>query len=208
MFAEMFVRERMSVRGDPAATASNILAHESLYRLGFVADFLILIAAIVVLYVLYHLLKRVNKELAVLMAFLSLASIAIQGANLLDHMAALTVLKNGTKMSAFDSAQWQALAYLPLRLQSIGYDLALAVFGFFSLVAGYLIYKSRFLPRILGVLMVIAGVCYPINGFIHFLAPQHSLFPYILMPCFVAELSLTVWLTVNGVNEQEWAAWG
>lgn len=207
IFAEMFVRQRVFVRGDAAATANNILANETLYRAGFVVDFLILIAALVVLCVLYHLLLRVNRELVLLMAFFNLAGIAIQGANLLDHMAALTILKNESTLSALGSAQWQALAYLPLRFQSTGYDLALAVFGFFCLVAGYLIYQSRFLPKTLGVMMVIAGVCYQINSFIHFLAPQYSLFPYIGLPCLIAELSLTLWLIVKGIDEQKWATW-
>lgn len=208
IFAEMFVRERVFVRGDAAATANNILAHETLYRVGFVADFLILMASLVVLYVLYHLLLRVNRELVLLMAFFNLAGIAIQGANLLDHMAALTILKSGATMSALDPGQWQSLAYLPLRFQSTGYDVALAVFGFFCLVAGYLIYQSRFLPRTLGVMMVIAGVCYHINSFIHFLAPQYSLFPFVVLPCLIAELSLTLWLIVRGVDERKWATWG
>jgi hypothetical protein len=204
IFAEMFVRERVFVHGDAAATASNILANEALYRVGFVVDFLILIASLVVLYVLYHLLQRVNRELVVLMAFFNLAGIAIQGANLLDHMAALTILKNGATMNALDPAQWHALAYLPLRFQLTGYDLALAMFGFFCLVAGYLIYQSRFFPKTLGVMMVIAGLCYHINSFIHFLAPQYSLFPFIVLPCLIAELSLTVWLIAKGINEQRW----
>lgn len=203
IFAEMFVRERVFVRGDAVATANNILMHETLYRVGFVADFLILIASLVVLYVLYHLLARVNRELVLLMAFFNLAGIAIQGANLLDHMAALTILKNGATMSALEPTQWQALAYLPLRFQSTGYDLALAVFGFFCLVAGYLIYRSQFLPRTLGVMMVIAGLCYHINSLIHFLAPQHSLFPYVVLPCLIAELSLTLWLIAKGIDEQK-----
>jgi hypothetical protein len=207
IFAEMFVRDRVFVRGDAAATANNILAHETLYRAGFVADFLILIAALVVLYLLYHLLLRVNRELVLLMAFFNLAGIAIQGANLLDHMAALTILKSGATMSALDPGQWQALAYLPLRFQSTGYDLALAVFGFFCLVAGYLIYPSRYLPRTLGVLMVIAGVCYHVNSFIHFPAPQHSLFPFVVLPCLIAELSLTIWLIAKGIDERKWATW-
>lgn len=207
MFAEMFVRQRVFVRGDAAATANNILANETLYRIGFVADFLVLIAALVVLYVLYHLLRRVNCELAVLMALFNLAGIAIQGANLLDQMASLTILKSGPTLSALEPAQWQALAYLPLRFQSTGYDLALAIFGFFCIVAGYLIYHSRFLPRALGVMMVIAGLCYQINSFIHFLAPQYSLFPYVVLPCLIAELSLTLWLIAKGIDEQKWAEW-
>jgi hypothetical protein len=206
IFAEMFVRERVHVPGDAGATAANILAHELLYRVGFVVDLLILIASLVVLYVLYHLLRRVNRELVVLMALFNLAGIAIQGANLLDHMAALTILKSGATMDALSPGQWQALASLPLRYQSTGYDLALAFFGCFCLVAGRLIYRSRFLPRALGVMMAVAGVCYQINSFIHFLAPRYSLFPYILLPSLIGELSLTVWLLVKGLDERRWAA--
>lgn len=204
IFAEVFVLQQLVVHRDPAATAANILAHEMLYRSGFAAHVIILLCALVELFILYHLLKRVNSNLAVLMAFFNLVAIAVESVSLLYLLEPLVLLKGESHLSALSPEQVQALAYIPLRMQSSGYDLALLFFGFFCMVIGYLIFRSTFLPRILGVLMAVAGVCYVINSFMHFLAPQHSLFPYIVIPCLVGELSLCLWLMVKGVNVQRW----
>lgn len=204
IFAEIFVRQHLVVLWDPAATAANILAHEMLYRLGFAAGVIVLMCAVPVLFILYHLLNRVNKSFAILAVFFNLSSIAIESVNLLHHYEPLILLKGGGHLSSFNPDQLQALAYIPLRLQSTGYDLSLAFFGFFCIFIGYLIFKSTFFPRILGVLMAIAGVCYLINSFVNFLAPQYSLFPYIGVPPFVAELSLCLWLIVKGVDVPKW----
>lgn len=204
IFAEVFVRERMLVYRDPAATANNILAHEMLFRLGFASGVIMLMCALPVLFILYHLLNRVNKSFAILAVFFNLSSIAIEGVNLLHHYEPLILLKGVGHLSSFSPDQLQALAYTTLRLQSTGYDLSLAFFGFFCIFIGYLIFKSTFFPRLLGVLMVVAGLCYLINSFVNFLAPQYSLFPYIGIPPFVAELSLCLWLIVKAVNVRKW----
>lgn len=204
IFAELFVRQQMVVNGDPAATATNILAHEMLYRLGFASGVIMLMCALPLLFILYHLLNRVNKSFAILAVFFNLSSIAIEGVNLLHHYEPLIFLKGVDYLSSFSPDQLQALAYTSLRLQSTGYDLSLAFFGFFCIFIGYLLFKSTFFPRLLGVLMVIAGLCYPINSFVNFLAPQYSLFPYIGIPPFVAELSLCLWLMVKGVDVPKW----
>lgn len=204
IFAEVVVRQQMVVYRDPAATANNILAHEMLYRLGFAAGVITLMCAVPVLFILYHFLNRVNKSFAILAVFFNLSSIAIEGVNLLHHYEPLILLKGVGHLSSFSPDQLQALAYTTLRLQSTGYDLSLAFFGLFCIFIGYLIFKSTFFPRLLGVLMVIAGVCYLINSFVNFLAPQYSLFPYIGIPPFVAELSLCLWLIVKGVNVPKW----
>jgi hypothetical protein len=206
MFAELFVREKLVVHGDAMATAQNILAHELLYRWGFAAGIIVLFCAIPLLLILYDFFKVVNRSLALLAVFFNLVSIAMEGANLLNHFAPLILLRGGPYLSAFKTEQLHALAYLSLRLQSTGYDMSLAFFGCFCLVAGYLIFRSAFLPRIIGVLMAIAGLCYLTNSFTNFLAPQFSkyVFPYILAPGLVGEGSLTLWLLVMGVNVERW----
>ena len=204
LFAEAFVRQRLVVYRDPAATASNILAHELLYRLGFAARIIVVLCNLPLASIFYDLFKRVNKSLAMLVVFFILVATAIESVSLLGHFAPLILLKGGSHLSTFNPDQLQALAYIPLRLQSVGYDLSLAFFGFYCLLTGYLIFRSTFLPRILGLLMAIAGLCYLTNSFVHFLAPQYSLFPYILVPCLVAEASLCLWLIVRGVNLPKW----
>lgn len=141
-----------------------------------------------------------------LMAFFILVATAIESVNLLNHFAPLILLGGRSYLNVFTTEQLQALAYVSLRLQSAGYNISLAVFGFYCLVTGYLIFRSTFLPRILGVLMATDGLCYLTNSFANFLAPGFAagLFPYILVPCFVAELSLCLWLLVVGVNVPKW----
>ena len=196
------MRARVTVPGDAAATAQNILAHEGLYRLGFAAGIGVLFCALPVLVLLYDFLKVVDRSLALLAAFVNLAAIAIQAGALLGHFAPLVLLSGRSYLSAFEPAQLQAMAYVSLRLQSVGYDIALAFFGGFCVLTGILIFRSTFLPRAIGVLMAVAGLCYLTNSFAGFLAPafRSSLLPWVLVPCLVGEGSLALWLLVKGVE--------
>jgi hypothetical protein len=205
MFAEA-VREQVVVSGDAGATARNILAHELVYRLGFAAGVVVCSCNIPLALIFYEFFKLVNRSLSLLAVFFILVSTAIESVNLLNHFAPLILLGGRRYLNVFTAEQLQALSYVSLRLQSAGYNISLAVFGFFCLVTGHLIFRSTFLPRILGVLLAIAGLCYLTNSFADFLFPPFSahLFPYILVPCFVAELSLCLWLLVMGVNVPKW----
>ena len=204
IFAEVFVRGQLVVYRDPATTASNILAHEMLYRMGFAAGVTYLLCNIPLTLILYRLFKPVNRDLSLLFGIFVLVATAIEGASLLGHFASLVILKSGHFLNAFSPDQLQALAYIPLRLQSVGFDISLAFCAFYCLSIGILIIRSTFFPRILGVFYAIAGLCYLTNSFTNFLAPQYSLFPFILMPCLLAELSFCLWLIVKGVNVQRW----
>lgn len=205
IFAEVFVRQQVMVFGDAAATAQNILEHELLYRLGFATHLFYLVCALPVALILYALFKPVNRDLALLALFFNLIAIAIESANLLNQFAPLRLLA-AEGLGGFSPEQFQVLAYSSLRLFSSGFGLSLTFFGFFCLVIGYLIFRSGFLPRVLGVLMAIAGVCYLTNSFSLFVVPWFGalLFPYILLPCLVAELTLALWLVVMGVNVPRW----
>lgn len=201
VFAEAFARQGLIVPGDPAATARNILEHELLYRLGFAVHLFYLACALPLAVILYTFFKRVSKNLALLALLFNLIAIAIEGVNLLNHLAPLNLLA-AESLSAFNEQQLQALAYSSTELFSSGFAVSLAFFGFFGVLAGILIFRSGFLPRILGVLMTVAGLCYIINSFSIFIVPAFAaqLLPYILLPCIVAELSLAMWLLVMGVN--------
>jgi hypothetical protein len=206
IFEELGVRDRVTVSGDAAATAQNILAHEALYRMGFAAGLLVLLCALPVLVLLYEILRVADRTQALLAACINLVAIAIQGAALLGHFAPLVLLGGGRSLDAIEPAQLHSLAYFSLRMQSVGYDTALAFFGLFCVVTGILIYRSSFLPKAIGVLMAIAGACYLFNSFAGFLAPgfRASLLPWILLPCLVGEGSLTFWLLVKGVDLRRW----
>lgn len=205
-FAEFFVRGRMFVAGDAAATATNILAHEPLYRLGGAAALIYLLCDIAVAPILYELFKPVNRSLSLLASFFRLAMVAILGANLLNFFAPLVLLKSAHLLTAFKPDQLQALALVSLKLYDQVYFIALLFFGFHCLLIGYLIYRSTFLPRIVGALMAIAGVCYLTHGFASVLAPALAgrLFTYLMPFGLPGELSLTLWFLAIGVNVQRW----
>jgi hypothetical protein len=207
MSAEMIVRERLVVYGDAAATATNILAHEALYRYGGVAMLIAVVCDTAVALIFYQLFKPVSRGLALLATFFRLMPVAILAANLLNHFAPLVLLKGAPAPPSFQADHLQALALASLHLYAYGFKIAMVFFGFNCLLLGYLIFKSLFLPRILGVLMAAAGVCYLIWSFASLLSPElgERLFAaYILAPCFVAELSLALWLFAVGVNVTRW----
>lgn len=200
------IRSPMIVRGDAGATATNILASESLFRLGFAADLIAGVCYMGVTVLLYGLLKPVSRSLSLLAAFFGLAGIAIGTATSLTQLASLVLLGSGQDSSAFTTTQLQAMALMSLRLSFQGFILAMVFFGFQCLLIGCLIVRSTFLPRILGVLLAIGGSSYVISSFATFLAPAFGarLSPFILPAALLGEGSLTLWLLVIGVNEQRW----
>jgi len=192
---------RLVVSGDAAATATNILAHEPLFRLGF-ADLLVNVAVyIVVTLLFYELFKPVNRSLSLLAVFFSLAGCAIQALAGLFYLAPLVVLGGAPYLSVFKVEQVHALALMFFELYARAYNIGLVFFGFYCLLIGYLILRSTFLPRVLGVLMAIAGMAW-----LTFLSPPlaNYLSPYNLGVGALGEGSLLLWLLVMGVNAQRW----
>ena len=136
----------------------------------------------------------------------NLIQTAVLVVNKLHLLMALFVLSDASYMKALDPAPLQALSYLYIKLHDHGFGIGLIFFGLVCLLEGYLIFRSGYFPRILGVLMQVAGVCYIVNTFVLLLAPDwaRQLFPAILVPCFIAELSLGLWMLVKGVNGPKW----
>ncbi len=132
--------------------------------------------------------------------------VAISGLNSLNHFAALFFLNGADYLLPFTTEQLQTLAYLSLKTHNWGYHIALVFFGFHCLLLGYLIFKSNYLPRTLGVLMAIAAVCYLANSFVSIISPALAsiISPAVLVPCLVAEVSLCGWLIVKGVDINGW----
>jgi hypothetical protein len=176
--------------------------------LGGVAELITLACDTAVALTFYDLLKPVSRSLSLLAAICRLMLVAIMAVNLLHHFAPLFLLGDAHFLTAFKPDQLdqlQALALVSLKVYGTGYDISLVFFGFHCLLIGYLILTAAFLPRILGALMAIAGLCYLTNSFANVLAPGlASHFPYILLPAGAAELSLTLWLLVIGVNVPKW----
>jgi hypothetical protein len=205
MFAELFVRGALVVRDDAAATATNILAHEPLYRFGLAADLIMLASYIAVTLLFYDLFKPAGRSLSLLAAFFSLVGIAVLAVNSLNHLAPLVFLGGTHYLSAFETNQLQALALISLRMHARGYIISGVFFGIYCLLIGYLVCRSGFLPRILGVLMAFGGLSYVTNSFAIFLVPTLAArLPDILVLGGIAELSLCLWLMVMGVNVPKW----
>lgn len=208
IFTELFVRARLIDYEDGAVTAMNILAHEPLYRAGFFAGILYLVCNVGLAVIFYELFEVVNRSLARLVAFFTLLGTAVEAVSLLFHFAPLLVLSGKPYLAAFAADQLHALVLVSLRLRATTFLTALFFFGFYCLSIGVLIFHSTFLPRIIGVLMGIAGVCYLTHSLTTFLVPDFAstLVPWILLPCFVAELSFCLWLLTLGVNVVQWNA--
>lgn len=192
------------VSGDAAATAANILASEKVFRLGFAANLIAAVAYVGVVAILYELFKPVNATLSVVAAFLGLAGCAISGASMINTLATLLFLGDATYLAVFETDQLQTLARTSLRLGGLGNSISLVFFGFYCLSLGLLVFGAKFLPRILGVFLVIAGVGWLIGNFTSFLAPSLSLYSYLLPVSGLGEFAFTLWLLVMGVNPTKW----
>jgi len=205
-FAEFFVRAKLVVYGDAAATATNILAHEPLYRMGASAWLIALTCDAAVALIFYDLFKPVSKSLSLLAAFFRLMFVAVMAANSLNYFAPLILLGGASSLTAFKTDQLQALTLVSHRLFNTGYDISMVFWGFHIILIGWLIFRSAFLPRILGALLAIGALCYLTNSFADFLAPTFgdALGIYIIVTGAAAELLLTLWLLVMGVDAQRW----
>lgn len=201
LFAQGFVSNRLVVFGDAAATATNILTHKSLFQWGFTVYLIEMACDIAMTVLFYELLKPAGKTISLLAASLGLSGCVIKTFSRVLYIASLFVLRGASYASAFNQKQLQALALLLLRVNDQGAAIALAFFGFHALLAGYLIFKSTFLPRILGVLSSVAGL-----GWLTFLSPTlgYRLFNYLAAFGLLVATALIVWLIVFGVNEERW----
>jgi hypothetical protein len=202
MFAYLHVRGQVMVPGDVAQTAANILAHEQLFRMGAAASVIVAMCNLPLGFLLYELCKVVNRRVALLALLFIVAGAILEARNPGNYFNTLYSLNLPELASAFDANQRQALARLPMRLFGAEFGVALSFFGVFCILIGYLLFKSGFFPRVLGVLMVLAGVSYLLETFTGFLALPDI--PYLLRVTLVAEVALMLWLLVFGVNEAKW----
>ncbi len=206
MFAEAFVRDRLVVTGDAAATARNIAFSETLWRWGVVANVSTTLCDVAVAALLYVLLRPAGRAASIVAAFFRLAYSAAMAANAAFLVGPLLLLGAAPGGSAAQSSQVQSLIMYSLRLHAAGFDVALVFFGAHLVLVGVLIARSNVLPRPLGSALAVAGSCYLANSFAGFVAPAlaSGLFPWILLPGFLAEAALTLWLLIAGVDAERW----
>jgi hypothetical protein len=206
IFSELFVRDKLIVSGDPSATAHNIMASEMLWRISIAGGIAMLACAVVLALILFVILRPVNQNLALLAVFFNLISISVEAIIKLNLIDALFLLVNTNFQQEWQASELYAQVYRLVILHSSGYNISLVFFGLNCFFWGYLIFKSGFFPKILGVLLIICCVCYVVNSFAWFLDPIFAgiIFPYILVPCFIAELSMCLWLIIKGVSTSKW----
>jgi hypothetical protein len=195
----LFGRVRMP--HDPAAAAAAILAHPSATNAAFAANLLVVVCYLPVPALLYKLLKPVDDTLSLVAAFFGLAGCAVQAMSCLFRIAPLVVLTSIEPSSAIVRQQVETLAYLLLRLYTPAYNISLVLFAVAMIVIGWLVFRSTFLPRAIGVLAMISGV-----GWLPFLWPPlaSALWPRVILPLDAGELALVLWLLIAGVNVERW----
>jgi hypothetical protein len=200
VYAQAIIADRLVVSGNAATTAANILAHEPLFRFGFTVFLVEMACQVVMTALFYELLKPVNKRVSALSAAFSYIGIGIKTLARLFYVAPLLVLV-GANLGPFSVEQREALALLFLRVNNQAAGIALVFFGFSTVLQGYLILKSSFLPRALGWLAVIGGL-----GWLAFLSPPvgNRAFVGIALFALVGSLAMIVWLLTVGVNEERW----
>jgi len=196
----LLARRGLVVKGDAAATAAGLLLHETSWRLGIAGDLLAVLSYVVVTALFYELFKPVNRSLALIAAFFSLVGCAIQAFACAFWLAPFVILGGEPYSGVFKADQLQALAYMSLKMYGPAYKIGLVFFGLYNLLNGCLILRSSFLPRFLGVFMVIAGL-----PFLVFLLPLgRSVSPFAVAPAALGEGLLLVWLLVKSVDAQKW----
>jgi hypothetical protein len=174
-----------------------------------VGQLIVLACDVGVAWLFYELLKPVDRRIALLQAFFRLATVAVAGANVINHFAPLVLLSGADYLGALSSEQLRALAMAFLKLRSIGFDISMVFFGLTCIFVGYLFFRSTFFPRIVGLFLAIGGgVGYLGNIFVHVIQPalRDQLFPYVMLPAGIAEILLTLWLIIVGVNAAKWQA--
>jgi hypothetical protein len=200
-FSLIYVPRTLIVHADATATANNVLAHETLFRLGIVADLITSVILVFVVMALYRLLSGVNKTSASLMVALVLVSAAVGFMNVLNNIAALTLFRAADFLAVFEKPQRDALAMLFLRLHGQGLIINEIFSGLWLLPFGVLVMRSRFLPRLLGVWLIINCFAYLALGFTGLLLPEYYAFAFRgAFPALLGEMAIMLWLLIRGAK--------
>jgi hypothetical protein len=204
IFSGMVVDPKIYVPGDAAATVSNILASEGLIRLGFVSWIVGFTVFLFLVLALYNLFKSVDKGQARLMVILVVASVPLGILNMLNQFAPIVLLSGAEYLSAFNPAQLQALSMVFLEMYNNGVMLAEIFWGLWLIPLGILVYKSRFVPKVLGVLLIVGCFGHMLSFLSTFLFPGYSatLIPISEM-VMVGELPIFLWLLIKGAKDQQ-----
>jgi hypothetical protein len=204
---EAFIRGRIAVAGDAAATFANLRKMAMLWRAGVAIEMVLLIATVILSVILYALTKPVHKDLALLALLFGSIATAVEMSYSMQLVEALFPLGRNAYLTAFTQPQLEAMTALAMKSHVFGFGICLLMFGPFFLVTGHLIFTSGYFPKAIGALYELAGVAYMFNGFVLLLAPQFSggAFMVMAVPAFIGETSFALWLLIKGVRMEGWA---
>jgi hypothetical protein len=200
-FGELYAPSHVIVSGDAGATARNIVANNLLFRAGFAAYLVEAVCDISLSLVMYEMLKPVRKDLALLAAFFGLVSTAVFAVAELFYFGSSLIVGGADYLKSFSPDQLNSLGLLSLRMYGLGGGIFMVFYGLATFLRGYLIYRSGYLPRALGALLALAGLGFIVSNFVVVLAPAYAS-DLLLLPMFLAGVSMTVWLLVKGVDVQ------
>jgi hypothetical protein len=200
-FGQIIILGKLVVPGNGAITAANILSHKDLFWLGFTSSVIGAIFHVAWAFLMYELFKHVNRALSRFATFIILVGCAIQTLTALFYIAPLLILGGGNPAGAFTVSQLQELSTIFLKLNSQCFEINLVFFGLWVVLTGYLIFRSKLLPKLLGILFMIAGL-----GWLFFLYPPfaHQIFPLIAVASAIGEVPLELWLMVKSINSERW----
>jgi hypothetical protein len=201
-FGEMYVPS-VIMTGDAAGTANQLRQHEGLFRLGFAAYLTEAFSDLVLAWLFYVLLRPVHRQLALLSAFFGVVSMSLFAVTQMFHFCAPVFLSGRKYLMAFSPDQLEAFATLFLSLYGRLSGLFMLFYGTAWIIRGYLTFKSGYLPRFLGVLMVVAGVGFVAKNITKVLAPAFS-WDVLLAPMFLNAVVLAIWMLVRGVDGAKW----
>lgn len=204
VFAEFFVRQKLFVPQDPAATAQNIIENQFLFRLGFVSDLLMSTAFFVYAFILYLVFKRVNKHISLFMLLCVVISVAMFCQNMLNQYSALEILSKSSYSTSFVDQQLQALSSYYLTIHTKGYFINQIFYGLYLFPLGYMIFKSKLIPAIIGIFLMLGCIGDLVDFVVYFLYPntESILLNNVTLPADMGEISLCLWLLIMGVKEK------
>jgi hypothetical protein len=202
-FGEAYAPSNLIVAGNATATAANIHAHSLLFRMGFLAYLVEGLCDVSLAWIFYVLLRPVNKNLALLSAFFGIIATATFAVAEAFYFAPSFILGGAPYLNTFSPDQLNSLAMLSLKFYSVASGVLMAFYGIGWIIRGYLMFRSTYLPRILGVLMGLAGLGFVARNVVVVLAPEAAP-DYFLLPMFVGGVALTAWMLIKGVNVRMW----
>ena len=201
--AHIYVPEQLIVSGDATATASNIASSEGLFRMAIGGEFVVLLSEVVLSIILYVLLKPVNHMVSLIAAVSRLVMTTIHGLNMLNYYFILVLLGGADYLNVFNTEQINSFVMLFLDAHAYGFAIGIAFLIIHVFALGYLIFKAGYIPRLIGVLFILAGFGYLVDSVGILLLPAYETTPALAaMVIAIAELAFPIWLLVKGVNRE------